>query len=490
MTSRAVSSLRRSRLLSLLRLAVPYVLLAAMRPAIAGSYFAHLADPFDTETETAPAPEVPWQAREPLPKVPEPGHGSAAEISGPLSLAQITDLALMNNPQTREAWAVARAQAAELGIARALYWPQLNGLATLTRSRSLSSAGASDPEQTRYGPSVSLAYVLFDFGAREGQVEAARYRLLASNLQQNRVLQDVVLLVEQTYYQVLGVERLVSANREALKSANASLSAANIRRQAGLATIGDVYRAETAVGQARLTVQRTEGELSKAGGQLAVALGMPVSTRVNLLAWPVQPPVAKVAESLDLILDQAKSMRPDLVAAEAQVRAARAGVQTAKAAGLPTLELAVNGGRTGFFESERMASNSYSVAVNVRIPLFTGFRDTYSVRLAEAQTEQAEAARDRLHRQSSLEVWQAYYDLNTAMSGIDTSSGVLRSASQSSEVALARYRSGVGTLLDLLTAQSDEANAQVQWIQSQFDWYTALARLTHARGALLPSPSS
>ncbi len=73
------------------------------------------------------------------------------------------------------------------------------------------------------------------------------------------------------------------------------------------------------------------------------------------------------------------------------------------------------------------------------------------------------------------------------MSGIDTSSGVLRSANQSSKVALARYRSGVGSLLDLLTAQSDEANAQVQWIQSQFDWYSALARLTHARGALLPS---
>lgn len=257
-----------------------------------------------------------------------------------------------------------------------------------------------------------------------------------------------------------------------------------------MATIGDVYRAETAVGQARLSVQRTEGELSKARGQLAVALGIPVGTRVNLLPWPVQPPVEKVAESLDLILDQAKSMRPDLVAAEAQVRAARAGVQTAKAGGLPTLELAVNGGRTGFFESERMASNSYSVAVNLRIPLFTGFRDTYNARLAEAQTEQAEGARDRLHRQSSLEVWQAYYDLNTAKTGIDTSSGVLRSASQSSEVALARYRSGVGTLLDLLTAQSDEANAQVQWIQSQFDWYTALARLTHARGALLPPPSS
>ncbi|MGH8624249.1 MAG: TolC family protein [Gammaproteobacteria bacterium] len=460
-------------------------------PATAANLFhgPGLADPFATEAMTAPAPQFPWRSSEPPLRVPEPQPLIRAQISGPLSLAQLTDLALMNNPATHEAWAVARAQAAELGIARSLFWPQLNGLVSLQHSKSISSGGASVPTQTRYGPSLSLAYVLFDFGVRAGELEAARYRLLAANLLQNRVLQDVVLLVEQTYYQVLGGERLISANEEALKSAGVSLKAASIRRQAGLATIGDVYRAETAVGQARLTLHRNEGELAKARGQLAVAVGIPVDTRLELNPWPSEPPITEVLESIDLILQQAKAMRPDLIAAEAEVRAARAAVQVARAAGRPRLELGINGART-FFTDERPDSDSYSINLNLRIPLFTGFRDTYNVRFAQAQAEQAEAIRDRLHRQSALEVWQAYFDLNTAATGIDTSSGVLKSAQQSAEVALARYKSGVGNLLDLLTAQSDQAAARVQWIQSQFDWYTSLARLAHARGALTPAPSS
>ena len=53
----------------------------------------------------------------------------------------------------------------------------------------------------------------------------------------------------------------------------------------------------------------------------------------------------------------------------------------------------------------------------MRIPLFTGFRDTYRVRQAEAQAAQAEAARDNLYQQTELDVWQSYYDLQTA--GVD-----------------------------------------------------------------------
>ena len=59
----------------------------------------------------------------------------------------------------------------------------------------------------------------------------------------------------------------------------------------------------------------------------------------------------------------------------------------------------------------------------------------------------------------------------------------MQGATQSASVAAARYQLGVGTLLDLLTAQADETNALVQQIQSHLDWYTALARLNFALGA-------
>src|SRR5918999_3528611 len=114
-------------------------------PAAAGNLLdsARLADPFATESMTAPAPERLWQAGEPLPQVPEPPkHARPSELPAALSLAQLTDLALLHNPATREAWAFARAQAAELGIAHSPYWPQLDVLVNLTHSKPISGAGA------------------------------------------------------------------------------------------------------------------------------------------------------------------------------------------------------------------------------------------------------------------------------------------------------------------------------------------------------------
>jgi len=134
------------------------------------------------------------------------------------------------------------------------------------------------------------------------------------------------------------------------------------------------------------------------------------------------------------------------------------------------------------FGDNRAGVNTYTIGLNVRIPLFTGFRDTYRVRQAEAQAEQAEAARDALYQQTELEVWQSYYDLQTAGGAISSTDSQVKSAEQTAQATLARYKAGFGSILDLTTAQLDESNARVQQIQSYLNWFTALARLNFSIG--------
>jgi TolC family type I secretion outer membrane protein len=400
-----------------------------------------------------------------------------------LTLAQLTDLALRNNPRTRQAWANARFEAAQYGIAKSALMPQIDLLLSANRARTISNtSGIATPEQNRYGPSISLSYVLYDFGARQAEVEAQGYRVLAANLAQNRVLQEVVFQVEQAYFRLLGVEQLVRAGNQALKSAEATLDAARRRQQAGLATIGDVFRSETAVAQAILNLRRAEGEVAKARGQIATACGVPVTT--PLLIQPLVDQVAggEMRQTLESMLKKASASRPDMAAAESRVRAARAGVTAAASAGMPTLELRLEASRQ-YYTDERPFAHGNLIGFAVRVPLFDGWRDDYAVRRAEAQVRQAEAARDQLYTQTELEVWQAYYDLQTASSGIAATNSLVQSAAQSASVAAARYQLGVGTLLDVLTAQDDEIRALVQQIQSRLDWYTALARLNFALGA-------
>jgi outer membrane protein TolC len=152
---------------------------------------------------------------------------------------------------------------------------------------------------------------------------------------------------------------------------------------------------------------------------------------------------------------------------------------------LPSLDFSAQYGRA-IYTSALTAQDTYSFGFNVRIPIFSGFADTYSVRRREEEAKYAEATRDQLYGQTELDVWQAYFDLQTATTSIASSANLVKSAAQSADAAAARYGAGVGSLLDLITAQLDDTNAKIQDIQSRLDWYTALARLNFALGAADP----
>src|SRR5215213_9389997 len=157
----------------------------------AGAQLFWSADPYKTETRVSPAPHRVWEAERPLPPVPQPGTAPVPTSAVPLTLPELTEYALRNNPRARQAWFAARAAAAGVGVEEADLLPQITGGASFLRIRPVSgTTGTLSPPQTRYGPTLSLSYVLYDFGARRDQVHAAEYRLLAANLNQNRVLQD------------------------------------------------------------------------------------------------------------------------------------------------------------------------------------------------------------------------------------------------------------------------------------------------------------
>jgi outer membrane protein TolC len=84
----------------------------------------------------------------------------------------------------------------------------------------------------------------------------------------------------------------------------------------------------------------------------------------------------------------------------------------------------------------------------------------------------------------ALDVWKAYQSLTTASQSLKTTIDLVASAEQAERVALGRYKAGVGTVLDLLTAQSALASARLQRIQAALDWFVFRATLAQSVGAL------
>lgn len=442
------------------------------------------ADPWNTTGRIAPDAATAWRSTMPLPAVPAPAAASVPSTAA-YGLADLTALALRHNPDTRVAWAAAQAAAAEIGIARADYLPVLSAEASITQTRSATSSGTPLPTQTRYGPTASLSYILLDFGARAARDDVAQAGLLAANLEQNQAIQDVVLAVEQAYYGLLGLEALQGAAEQSLETAQTNLAATQQRRDAGLATIGDVYQVETTVAQARLNLQQVQGQVAAARGVLATAAGLPVNTPLRLQPWPAETPLVEVAEGVERLLAQAQAQRPGLVAAQARVLAAGADTRATAAAGRPTLALSASSGQTYIVDDGDFPRTS--IGLTLSMPLFQGFRTTYETRQARARESQARAERDRLYFDVQRQVWEAYYNQQTAASTIASTQALQRSARQAAEVARERYRAGVGTVLEVLSTQTAETEANVQAIQAQLNWYIGVARLGHAVGALGPA---
>jgi outer membrane protein len=441
----------------------------------------------------APSPNAVWsppaekQRRDSLRPTPVPAD--LAERLHRLSLADVVDLGLRNNPQTRESWANARASAAAYGSERGAYLPTIDGDVTATRLKTVASQGRSAVCQSVLSPSLSLSYLLLDFGGRSGSVGAARNTLIAANYTHNATLQGVVLQIQSAYFQYMANRALLAAQRTTEREARTNLVAAEERRRVGVATIADVLQARTAASQAELAAETAEGDLQTSRGALAVSLGLPANLPYDIDSITEQLPVSVLADSVDGLITRALEARPDLAAARAQFEASRSRISVARAARLPSLVLNGTGGRT-YTTTLPQGGNNYTVSLGLRIPLFAGFSRIYDQREAAALADAAQARTDALGQQVVFQVFSSYYALQTSARRVATSNDLMASATQSNEVALARYRAGVGSVLDLLSAQTALADARAQQVLARLEWNTSLAQLAHDSGVLDPRGGS
>lgn len=438
-------------------------------------------DPFHTTQLTTAAPQSYWHNPTEFTVNTQFAQNNTAQLpKRPLSLAEITDFALNHNPNTRQLWNQAKLAAANLGVAKSAYLPQLTGGVSDQYGANVFTSNVNS--NNTLGPNVSLSYVLLDFGNRANQVQAARYSVIAANLNQDTGIQQLILQIQQSYYQALGQQALVDANQKNLAEAKTSLAAAQALRKQGMATIGDVYQAQASLAQAQLNLEQALGNDQIAKGQLATSMGLPANTPLSLKPLADTPSLAAIKHHVSHLLMTAIQQRPDLLAAEAQVRADNAQLAATQAESRPVLQISADANPQ---TSDSGTVTATSVNVSITMPLFTGFSHSYAVKAAQAQAYSAQANRDQLLEQVQLQVWQAYYTVQTAQTSITTTQALYKSSLQANQQAMGQYKAGVGDILTVLSTQSALANARVQTIQAKLNWYVALAQLAAAMGTLV-----
>ena len=361
-------------------------------------------------------------------------------------------------------------------MARSTYLPDLAASASIARTRS------TDVTRRERQAGLALSWVLFDFGARDATVNSARDLLVAANANLDSEIQAVRHAAVRAYYSVQAAEAALDAAIRSEQAFAESFKASEERYQVGIATPADKLQAQTALSQARLLRIQADGAHKTAQGVLASITGHAVRDTVELTRAMEVPVGDTFDQDIGVLLELAQERRPDLRAAEARWRASAGDVEAARASGLPVLRTAASTGR--YWLDGDSWNHQYSAGLVLDIPLFSGFRDTYRIRAAEAQHDAATAARDQLRLQVAIDVWTAYQQLMTARQRLLSATDLVTSAERSGEVALGRYKNGVGSILDLLTAQSALASARQQRVAALHDWNVSRSALAFAIGNL------
>lgn len=462
------------------------------RQAIVGLLFfastlssAHM-DPFDTRAaiDMTPPSTLAGDERDARACASEP-------LPQHLSLYEAVSRALCNNPKVQHSWANVLMNADQVGVAQAAYLPTVNANASVQRARNTyTNLGQVQPDWTTrtssQDASLSLSWVLFDFGQRSANLTYYRRLLDLAKASHTNSLQTIFEQTAEAFYNAWAGESALSAAVEAEATAEQSYRSAQRKHAAGVGTLNDELQARTAWQQATFDRINAAGLLRIAQGALCTAMGLAVDTPVAIDVDVGAQPTAQFSQSVGDLLEQAQNVNPKLRAARAQLDADKAGAARARSQALPTVSL------TGNLDNDRQVAGypgatpekSRVIGIQISIPIFSGFGQVYRHQASEEQVNIDRADLRDAELQVATSVWQSYQTVTTRTESVNVARSEQQSAQQAYEVASRRYAVGIGALLDLLTAQSALANARRQIVQSQADWRIARLQLALAIGVL------
>ncbi len=418
----------------------------------------------------------------------------------PYTLAELIDIAERNNPRTRILWERARQRAEALGAEKSAYFPVLAGVAALGDQRtiepfakSLAPRGYVMVEVPVVEPEVTLQYLIFDFGKREGRVDEAAAQKISAGASFIAANQQVAFRAAAAYYGLLTAQERLEAAKETLKTAQTTQDAAEDRMNNGRATLPDVLNARAETAQSLFDLESADGDEKIARVTLTEAVGAEPSPNILIDGQKDTPLPQTLAFSIESLIDRAMANRPDLQAQAAEIRAADDAVRQAKAAYRPQIGLTGSAAQTSVWPTTdtgklgQASVPTWSVALGIEWRLWDGGARKNELAIAQSKQREAEDEMTELKDAATREVWTAYIAFRTAMKKEQAAEALLDSASTSYSASLDAYQYGVKNLVDVLTAEKQLAQARLSSVSARSQLFLEAVNLEFVTGNLLRS---
>ena len=396
------------------------------------------------------------------------------------NLEQCIEIALKNNPQILASQIGVAELRTRIPQARAGFYPSLN--LNADASRLTAEPGLNTKNiKGNYDTGLYLRYNIFQGGKTVASVNAARYDYQSAEAGYKSNRQDLILTVTEAYYRLLQAEQFTRVSEKFLQRAESHLDFANARFKTGLASRSDILKAKTEQSNAKLDLIHARNAVSMASGQLNIALGHNVSSPIKIV-----DDLSKVAANetegnqskFQTLVGEAYNKRPKLRKIANQLQAQKSIIRLAKADYYPSVSLDANYNFSGTDISQLYQSNY--IGLSISLPLFNGFSRPARVAQENLQLQVLEQQTETLRQQISLEVWNAFLALKEVKERIVNTQVFLKDAQENLDISEGEYKQGVGSMLDVLDAETTFVTAQQRYIEALADYKIAQIVLQRA----------
>lgn len=406
-----------------------------------------------------------------------------------LSLQDARALALKNHPQILASHALyLRADQITTQV-KSAYYPALNGAVTAAQANVSSRLGAgalNDPRLfNHFGSGLALSQLITDSGRTPNLVSNAKLQAQAGREDYRATQYDVVMGVDQGYYEVLLAQQLVKVAQKTVSTRQTVVDQISELTRNQLRSQVDLSFAQVNLADAKLMLLRAQDRLQAAYASLAQALGTQQSVQYQLSD---QPMPSEAPTDVEPLINQAFQNRPEMASLQLQAQADQKFVYAERDLKRPSVSLLAVGGALPYINpgnaNPDIPTGYEAAAINVTIPIFNGHLFSARRQAAEYQLQATQQRVRDLEDRVARDVRASWARARTAFEAITAAQQLLTQANLALDLAQGRYNLGLASIVELTQAQLGQTSAEVENLNTKYEYQEAYASLQYALGLL------
>jgi len=333
-----------------------------------------------------------------------------------------------------------------------------------------------------FGASVSVKQSLWKGGKVFTALQIARLYMGYSDAVSRQVEAEVVFGAEQLFYGAILARARLSVLHHALESDSANLDVVEKQFSQGVVSEFEVLRARVEKQNTLPQIIRAEAEVELAEKRLKSFLGIDLNERIKIVEDHFDTVLVRLP-TLSVLIDSALSSRSEMSQAKKLSEITHRAIRIARAEYWPSFEAV--GAYSWQSASDKFTltgneSSSWTAGVVVSVPIFEGGRTRGDVSKRRAEYRQATLAEQQIRDNITLEVEEAYTNILQAKKALDIQGATIAAAKEGLKIAQLRYQSGVGTQLEVLSAQAALTQAREIEAEALYSFRIARAGLKKA----------